>query len=611
MLVDDLLLHLTRIFFITLSFITLRDFVLHRDKIRRDVALVFLSIAISIAVSILTTVTGVQLPVNIGGVALLAQPYLLLRLVRYFRAVPLMVERAAILGMVFSWGLVIILRTPLPAWATLVAITYFAVIDGYAIFAFVQGAFSSTSVTRKRLQFAAAGSAFLVTTLIIAALRLVFPSPNVPFLSIIQFLSILSALSYYLGFAPPRWLRQAWQLTELRNFLQYIQNSGEKTSSELLDNLCIAVTRTMGTATNAVVILQDEESKRLLLQKPVASPILELYLEGIIQEVWQKRQPIALSRSSDLRIEDVRSMENQHAETMIIVPVATNDRVLGLLIVFFQYGSLFVDDDLSLLTIFASQTSVILENNIVVEKLRHYTEDLETKVEERTLALKRSNEELQQFAYVASHDLQEPLRSVISYLQLIEIRYADKFDESGHEFIAFAIEGAHRMKALITDLLAYSRLETETRVLTMIDSQQAFDEAYKLLETAIKESQANITYDSLPKVKADKRLLVQLFQNLLGNAIKYRSSEKPEIHVAANFENNHWLFSIRDNGIGIEAAYIDRIFTIFQRLHSRSQYPGTGIGLAICKKAVEYHGGRIWADSEIGKGTIFYFTLPA
>jgi signal transduction histidine kinase len=635
MSVNELLLLLTRIFFVGLALITSVDFIRHRDKIRRDVALVFLSLSFNIILTLIVNATRVQIfnlgslsasgdpylhvvititrlqTFNIGSLAVLAQPYLLLRLVRYFRSVPTFIERGALLGMITSWALILIVKTPLPAWATIAVVTYFAIIDGYVIFAFVQGAFSSASVTRNRLQFAAAGSALLVATLVIAGIRVALPLDAAALVPITQFFSVLSALAYYLGFAPPRWLRQAWQHTELRNFLQSIQKSSDKTSIEILDSLCTAVTRVMGTTTLTNVVLWDEEQKMLVLQKTSSSPVTDLYLDGKVQEAWQKKTALVVYKSSDLSSEDVRSLEKLNAETMFITPIATNERVLGLVMVFFEYGSLFVDDDLNLLNIFASQTAVILENNIVLEELRHYTEDLETKVEERTLALKRSNEELQQFAYVASHDLQEPLRSVISYLQLIEKRYADKLDESGHEFIAFAVEGGQRMKALITDLLAYSRVETESRVLTMVDCQKVYDEAYKFLEVAIKESQASITHDPLPKVRADERLLIQLFQNLIGNAIKYRSDRKPEIHVGVTLDSDKWLFSIRDNGIGIETAYIDRIFIIFQRLHNRTQYPGTGIGLAICKKAVEYHGGRIWVESEVGKGTTFYFTLPA
>jgi light-regulated signal transduction histidine kinase (bacteriophytochrome) len=198
-----------------------------------------------------------------------------------------------------------------------------------------------------------------------------------------------------------------------------------------------------------------------------------------------------------------------------------------------------------------------------------------------------------------------------SYLQLIENRYADKLDDEGHEFIDYAVKGAARMKDLINDLLAFSRVETQLKNFALMDVQKAVDEACNLLKMSIDESGATITRDPLPQIRADEQLIIQLFQNLIGNAIKYRSERKPEIHVGAIREGGQWVFSVRDNGIGIDAKYLGRIFVIFQRLHNREKYPGTGIGLAICKKVVQRHGGRIWVESELGKGTTFYFSIPA
>jgi light-regulated signal transduction histidine kinase (bacteriophytochrome) len=196
-------------------------------------------------------------------------------------------------------------------------------------------------------------------------------------------------------------------------------------------------------------------------------------------------------------------------------------------------------------------------------------------------------------------------------LQLIEDRYTEKLDDEGREFIAFAVDGAARMKELINALLSYSRVETQPKNSALIDSQKALDQACKLLETTVSESEAAVTSDPLPQIRADEHLMIQLFQNLISNAVKYRSERKPEIHVGVTRERGQWVFSVQDNGIGIETKYLERIFVIFQRLHSRDKHPGTGIGLAICKKVVERHGGRIWAESEVGKGTTIYFTIPA
>jgi len=224
--------------------------------------------------------------------------------------------------------------------------------------------------------------------------------------------------------------------------------------------------------------------------------------------------------------------------------------------------------------------------------------------------LRRSNEELQQFAYVASHDLQEPLRMVTSYLQIIESRYAPQLDNDAHEFIGFALDGATRMKALITDLLAYSRVEGGEKVFEEFDAQIALNKALANLSLVVEDSKAIITADVMPHIKADVVQISQLFQNLIGNAIKFQKEIVPQIHVGVMSKKDEWQFSVRDNGIGIRQQYLERIFVIFQRLHGKDEYPGTGIGLAICKKVVERHGGRIWVESTVGEGTTFYFTIP-
>jgi len=236
---------------------------------------------------------------------------------------------------------------------------------------------------------------------------------------------------------------------------------------------------------------------------------------------------------------------------------------------------------------------------------------VEKALKKKTEELARSNEDLEQFAYVASHDLQEPLRTVTSYVQLLARRYEGKLDSDADEFIGFAADGAVRMWKLINDLLTYSRVGTQGKELSPIDSEAVLAQSVDDLKVAVEENAALVTHDPLPTVMADRPQLGQLFQNLIGNAIKFRSSEPPRVHISASRNGNGWTFSVRDNGIGIAAEYSERIFIIFQRLHGRQEYAGTGIGLAICKKIVERHGGRIWVESEVGKGATFYFILPA
>jgi signal transduction histidine kinase len=239
--------------------------------------------------------------------------------------------------------------------------------------------------------------------------------------------------------------------------------------------------------------------------------------------------------------------------------------------------------------------------------LRHQVEeDLARKVDE----LARSNADLEQFAYVASHDLQEPLRMVTAYTQLLSEKYKGQLDENADKFIGYASEGATRMQVLIQDLLAFSRVGRKEAAYTKVDCNAVMEEVRQTLTSAIQESGAVVTSANLPSVWADRTQMAQVFQNLIGNAIKFRGKEPPVVTVRAEKTDQHWLFRVSDNGIGIAPEYADNVFVVFQRLHARAEYPGNGIGLAICKKIVERYGGKIWVESQPGSGSIFKFTMP-
>ncbi|MEA5504312.1 GAF domain-containing protein [Halotia wernerae UHCC 0503] len=308
----------------------------------------------------------------------------------------------------------------------------------------------------------------------------------------------------------------------------------------------------------------------------------------------------------------------------LVVPILVKEDIWGLLIAHQctspRHWSNF---ELELLQQLANQIGIALSQAQLLEQETRQRQELA-----------RSNAELEQFAYVASHDLQEPLRMVTSYLQLLERKYKSQLDSSAEEFINYAVDGARRMQFLINDLLNYSRVSTRGQPFELVDCTAAFKRAIANLKLAIEESGALITHDPLPVVMADPTQLTQVFQNLIGNAIKFRRELPPQIHIKAvkkiredeqenreatrelltqhsslNNQTNEWLFSVSDNGIGIEPQYAERIFVIFQRLHGRSKYPGTGIGLAICKKIIERHGGQIWVESKQGQGSTFYFTI--
>jgi signal transduction histidine kinase len=252
----------------------------------------------------------------------------------------------------------------------------------------------------------------------------------------------------------------------------------------------------------------------------------------------------------------------------------------------------------------------ILEEYAAAVTAQNAAEEAQQMVEEQAEDLRRSNAELEQFAYVASHDLQEPLRKVASFCQLLERRYKGQLDERGEQYIEFAVDGAKRMQQLINDLLAFSRVGRLTSDFVDVDLSAALAQALTQLDLVVSEADAQLTSDPLPTVQGENTLLVQLFQNLIGNGIKFSGGSTPRIHIGVRRDGDVWEFCCSDNGIGIEQQYEDKIFVIFQRLHGRDVYGGTGIGLAMCKKIVEYHGGRMWLDTTVTEGATFRWTLP-
>jgi len=263
--------------------------------------------------------------------------------------------------------------------------------------------------------------------------------------------------------------------------------------------------------------------------------------------------------------------------------------------------------------------TVLLQANIGLNSRLGVLRDLAASNDERkqraeelrvaNAALQRSNLDLQRFAYIASHDLQTPLRSIASFVDLLQSTYGDKLEAQGKDWLLRTSQSVDHLQTLIRDLLEYSRVDAEPRAFETVSMREVFDRASSLLDAAVREANATITMDELPEVRGDRSQLEQLLLNLLANAIKYRGAEAPRIHVTAQPRKDDWLFEVRDNGIGIAPKHQQQVFEIFKRLHDQKQYPGTGIGLAICRRVVDRHGGKIWVESKLGEGSAFFFTI--
>ena len=266
-------------------------------------------------------------------------------------------------------------------------------------------------------------------------------------------------------------------------------------------------------------------------------------------------------------------------------------------------------DDSGKLVAISNISRDITERKVAERELNEYRNSLEEKVEKRTKELARSNAELEHFAYIAAHDLREPLRMITSFLQLLEKRYKDQLDQDANEFIDYAVDGAKRLNDMINDLLKYSKVTSTEPICLPVNLEKVLEDALINLIIPTEENNAVITYDSLPKVHGDEKLLILLLQNLIGNGIKYNDKKTPKIHISSIKKDNQYIISVKDNGIGIKPEHLERIFTIFQRLHGKEEYDGTGIGLSIAQKIVHQHHGEIWVESEPGKGSTFYFTI--
>lgn len=327
--------------------------------------------------------------------------------------------------------------------------------------------------------------------------------------------------------------------------------------------------------------------------------------DTVTEEAIRTRSSMIIQGDPDVLKERYPSLEPTGMRSIVMALLMDKNEIIGILHLRSLLEDVYSQRDLALLNRVAAQIAPAIVNSQLFAERRRAEEELL----ERAAKLASSNAELEQYAYVASHDLQEPLRVIAGFVQLLADRYQGKLDDDADEFIGYAVDGAHRMQTLIDDLLEYSRVGTEGKPLKPTDGNAALDQAISDLHAAIQDGDAKVTCDKLPSVYGDPTQLAHLFQNLIGNAIKFRGDDPPRIHVSSRSNDEDLVVSVADNGIGIASQHREQIFGMFKRLHGEGKYPGNGIGLAICNKIVERHGGRIWVESEVNKGSTFHFTL--
>ena len=327
------------------------------------------------------------------------------------------------------------------------------------------------------------------------------------------------------------------------------------------------------------------------------------------QHVVSNEKPLVIEDARDHPLVcDNLAIRDLNVIAYLGIPLhAPGGQIIGSLCAIDGVVRTWTDDDIEVLTELAALVMKEIELQFELrERLR-----AEQALAEKAEALKRSNEELEQFASVASHDLQEPLRTISSFVQLLQKRYQHQLDENADQYIDFIVDATSHMQALIKDLLAYSRIESQPLNRQPTDVAEVLEQVLGSMRTAIAETEATVTHDPLPTLEADRTQLHSLLHNLINNGIKFRGETTPHLHISSTRKGKMWCLSIKDNGIGIEEVHLERIFRLFHRLHTRRHYEGTGIGLTICKRIVDRHGGDIWVESVPGKGTTFYFTIPA
>lgn len=625
---------ITRGSFFLLAVLSLADFLRHRNRARLDIALLFNTLNLAFVVQTLyetDLLPAIDWLSIVALMALLAHPYLSLRLVEHFRTVPRPIKLIGLGGMLLSWVLLILFVYTAPGLVILVIVAHFIIADGYATWAFIQGARTTGGVTRQRLRLAAWASGLLGVTMVLSGIQNFLPEISELLVTLIRIGVTGTGVMYYLAFASPRWLRRTWQLSDIYSFLQTgLQLLATQRTDDFLASVCVSATRIVDGSASLMMLWQEAEQQftaKVADRPELASAVLPL--DGpTVKKVWDQKQAAVFQMQQPQGNTTLkRLMMDIGASHVYLVPITSDQQAWGLLIVFLPHGSLFVDEDVALLKLFAGYSALSLEHGQLVTEQRALVAQLQNEVtehkhaqeqilrlndvlEQHAVELQNANQELEAFSYSVSHDLRAPLRAADGFSRILLEDYAAELSAEAIRYLNLVRTNTQHMGHLIDELLTFSRLSRQPLNTQPVAPREIVERVLEDLRAVHQDRQIELVIGELPDCEADPGLLQQVYVNLLENAFKFtRQCEVARIEVDAFQQDDETVYFIRDNGVGFDMRYVNKLFGVFQRLHRAEDYEGTGVGLATVQRIIRRHGGRIWAESEVNQGTTFYFTL--